>query len=320
MTASAWWRDFQLEGGVLHVRKTGARVPVEPGVIGEFLAWLRFYLEVELERRAHRGDGPRIWFAPDRPRPWYLIWPVVQLAGLRIAASPEAADLAMSFEDATVGEAPATALPAINQRCTDTSKTAVAHAFERASGRAIAVDPRTHEGPLVEKGEANGVHDGRIVDGPCAPVPGKAYQRLIDNLAPDGLVEDLRCPTVGGEIAAVFVKRRPAETRFANSNAAVRRLDPSAVFSDNERALIARFCEELGLDWGGLDVLRDRRDGQIWIVDANKTDMGPPTALPLADKLSTTRAIAARFRQYCDVIITDAPETTHERHPLYSRL
>lgn len=307
MAARAWWRDFQLEGGVVHVRKTGARVPVEPGVIGECLAWLRFYLEVELERRAHPGDGPRLWFAPDRPRPWYLIWPVVQLSGLRIAASPETADLAMFFEDATAGDAPASPLPAINHRCIDTSKTAVAHAFERAGGRAIAVDPRRHAGPMVEKGEANGVHDGRIVDGPCEPVAGKAYQRLVDNLAPDGLVEDLRCPTVGGQIAAVFLKRRPAATRFANSNAAVRRLDPDAVFSGQERALIARFCEELGLDWGGLDVLRDRRDGQIWIVDANKTDMGPPTALPLCEKLSATRAIAARFRHYCDALITDAP-------------
>ncbi len=306
MAASAWWRDFQLEGGILHVRKTGARVPVEPGVIGECLAWLRFYLDVELERRAHSPSGPRIWFAPDRPRPWYLIWPVLQLAGLRITDTPDEADLAMFFEDATDGDPPSGPRPTINGRCSDTSKTAVAAAFERASGRAIAVDPRSHDGPMVEKGEANGVHDGRVVEGPCEPVAGKAYQRLVDNLAPDGMVEDLRCPTINGEIAAVFLKRRPVDARFANANAAVRRLEPDAVFSKQERELIARFCKELGLDWGGLDVLRDRRDGEIWIVDANKTDMGPPTALPLADKLSTTRAIAARFRHYCDALITDA--------------
>ena len=304
MAASAWWRDFQFDGRVVHVRKTSARVPVEPGVISECLAWLRFYLDVELERRAHPPNGPSIWFSPDRPRPWYLIWPVVQLARLNIAASPQDANLAMFFEDATDGEPPASNLPTINRGCPDTSKSAIGAAFERASGRAISVDPRTHHGLMAEKGEANGVHDGRVVLGPCEPAAGKIYQRLIDNVADDGLVEDLRCPTVGGEVAAVFLKRRPEATRFANANAAVRRLDPAEVFTDEDRALIARFCQELGLDWGGLDVLRDRRDGRIWIVDANKTDMGPPTALPLADKLSTTRAIADRFRHYCDTLIT----------------
>jgi hypothetical protein len=307
MAASAWWRDFELNGTVLHVRKTGARVPIEPGVIGEFLAWLHFYLEVELERRALNADGPRIWFSPDAPRPWYLIWPAVQLAGLRIARTPDAADLAMFFEDRTAGEPPRADLPVINAHCPDTSKSAVGRAFEQASGRALSVDPASATGPLVEKGEANGVHDGRVVEGPCPALEGKSYQRLIDNLAVDGLVEDLRCPTVEGDVAAVFLKRRPVETRFANANAEVRLLDADTVFTDDERALIKRFCKALGLDWGGLDVLRDTRDGQLWIVDANKTDMGPPTALPLRDKLAATRAIGARLRQYCDRLIEDPP-------------
>ncbi len=306
MAASAWWTDFELNGTVLHVRKTGARVPVEPGVIGEFLAWLHFYLEVELERRAATADGPSIWFGPDAPRPWYLIWPAVQLAGLRIAKTPEEADLAMFFEDRTTGAPPNVARPVINARCPDTSKTAIGRAFEAATGRALSVDPTQHDGPLVEKGEANGIHDGRVVDGPCPRLDGKSYQRLIDNLADDGMVEDLRCPTVGGEVAAVFLKRRPVSTRFANANAEVHLLNANAVFTDEERALIRRFCAELGLDWGGLDVLRDRRDGQLWIVDANKTDMGPPTALPLRQKLAATHAIGSRLREYCETLIKDS--------------
>jgi hypothetical protein len=46
------------------------------------------------------------------------------------------------------------------------------------------------------------------------------------------------------------------------------------------------------LDWGGLDVLRDRADGRLYVVDVNKTDMGPPIALPWADKLRATRLMA----------------------------
>jgi hypothetical protein len=114
------------------------------------------------------------------------------------------------------------------------------------------------------------------------------------------MVEDLRCPTVDGEIAAVFLKRRPAATRFANANAEVRMLAPDQVFNAAERALIAAFCHGFGLDWGGIDVLRERSSGALWIVDANKTDMGPPTAVPLAAKLASARAIGARLRAYCE--------------------
>ena len=42
------------------------------------------------------------------------------------------------------------------------------------------------------------------------------------------------------------------------------------------------------LDWGGLDILRDRANGRLYVVDVNKTDM-PPLALPFRDKV---RAIA----------------------------
>ena len=301
MRARAWWRDFELHGGVVHVRKTGARVPVEPGVVGETLSWLRFHLAVEAERRSFRADGPRLWFAPDQPRPWYLVWPAVQLSGLRVARSVEEADIAFVFEDSTRGAIPAGhGLPIINARCADVSKSRVASVFEAVSGRRLSVDPAAWSGAMVAKSEANGAHDGRCLDGPQAPVAGLVYQRLIDTEASDGMVEDLRCPTVDGEVAAVFLKRRPAAQRFANVNAEVRRLDPERALSKEERALIRSFCRAFGLDWGGIDVLRERASGAIWIVDANKTDMGPPTALPLAEKLAAARDIGAQLRAFCE--------------------
>jgi hypothetical protein len=63
---------------------------------------------------------------------------------------------------------------------------------------------------MVAKSELNGAHDGRILTGPVQPDAGIAYQRLIDNCADDGCVEDLRCPTVNGEISVVFLKAPPA--------------------------------------------------------------------------------------------------------------
>ncbi|MFP4520150.1 MAG: hypothetical protein ACLFQ5_11925 [Oceanicaulis sp.] len=299
MPARAWWRDFSLEGGGVRVRKTGALVPVGPGVMGEVMAWLRFHLAVET--CARHADGPAIWFSPDTPRPWYLIHPVLRLAGLRCAARPETADLGFAFEDAALSATePHPGLPTINARCRDVSKSHVAAVFEQVTGRPLALDPARHDGAMVVKSERNGVHDGRILTGPQPAEPGLAYQRLIETVACDGLVEDLRCPTVGGDVPVVFLKRRPLQARFANTNAEVRRLAPQDVFSPEERAMISTFCAAMNLDWGGLDILRDRRDGRLWIVDVNKTDMGPPTALPLDEKLAAARTLALAFRAYAD--------------------
>lgn len=305
MTMTAWWRDFQLDGHVVQVRKTGARIPIEGGVVSECIAWLGYHIRIELERRRVKADGAKIWFTPDRPRPWYLIWPVLQMSGLRMAASPEAADLVFSFEDLTCVDRSDTGHRLhLNGSCLDTTKSRVASVFEAVSGRALAVDPQTWTGPLVAKSELNGAHDGQVVSGPVAPDPGLAYQRLIDTLAADGCVEDLRCPTVGGEVPVVFLKRRPVEDRFANHNTEVRLLDPDLVFTVEERDLIRRFCTAMALDWGGIDVLRDRQTGELWIVDVNKTDMGPPIALPMRDKLKATRALAAALRQHVDACLT----------------
>lgn len=308
MTASLWWRDFRFHGATVEVRKTGARVPLDAAVLQETAAWLAFHFRVEAERLGVPRRGPRLWFAPDRPRPWYLIWPVVQMAGLRIARRPQDANLGFCFEDLTTVDRPAAppGLRLINAGCLDTSKSRVASVFEAVSGRALAVDPAIHDGPYVDKSEANGAHDGVVRTAPTPAAPGRAYQRLIDTVAADGCVEDLRCPTVGGEIPVVFLKRRPVADRFANHNCDVQLLDPDAVFSAAERRLIKQFCAAFGLDWGGLDVLRDRMTGELWIVDVNKTDMGPPIALPLADKMTAVRRLAAHLRAFVDTAVTGA--------------
>ncbi|MCH8491160.1 MAG: hypothetical protein LAT81_14695, partial [Oceanicaulis sp.] len=248
-------------------------------------------------------DGPRIAFAPGAPRPWFLIWAAARLSGLRPAHGRDEADILFHFEDATQSaRLQGWAGPGINLQCADISKSHVARVFEDVFGRALIVDPQTFDGPYVDKSETNAAHDGQVRTGPSAPANGRCYQRLIDTVGPDGMAEDLRCATVGGEIAAVFIKRRPVSRRFENHNAEVRLTTPDAAFSADERAQISRFCTALRLDWGGLDVLRDRATGEIWIVDANKTDMGPPVSLPLNDKLTAIWRIAAHLRRHCDTL------------------
>jgi hypothetical protein len=307
MASSAWWNDFRYNNGTMHVKKTGAAVRLGPAVIGDFLNWCVFHGWVECARRTITSDGPKIWFTPDVPRPWYLIWPVMALSRARFARHAGEADIVFVFDDATwVPERSLPAhVPAINARCTDISKTRVAQVFEQVTGRALLCDPTAPGGPYVEKSEQNAAHNGRVLTTPQAPREDYTYQRLINNLDGDGNVLDLRCSIIGGEIVQVYLKRRPVERRFANSNTLVTLAEPSAVFTAVERAMIARFCAAMGLDWGGIDVLRDRDTGELWVVDVNKTDMGPTIALNLAGKITVVRRLARRLDAYLAARLQD---------------
>lgn len=224
-------------------------------------------------------------------------------ARLRVTCNAAAADAAFYFDDATIATQP----PPPTQRhfnfgCGDISKSRVARTFEAAFGYPLAIDPLNWCGPAVAKSEANGAHDGHIVDCPCPPVAGLVYQRLVDTVAADGFAGDLRVSCVGGVVINVVVKRRAAAARFLPPNATAVAAEPATIFSADERAGIARFCVAMGADWCGLDILRDRHDRRIYIVDLNKTDAGPVIALPLRGKLASTARLAAALRALVDPV------------------
>jgi len=298
-----WLRDFEFGLTGLTVRKTGARVPYSPSVIAQVTAWFRFFFAAQTIEPA--TPSFTIFFTPERARPWYLIWAVSRAAGAKLAKDASQADVVMQFEDATYSpnDPPTKLKPGVklvNFGCRDVSKTNVARACAAAFGNPLAVDPTTYVGPAVEKSEINAAHDGRIVQCPTQALPGRVYQRVVDNRMPSNmeLVEDLRTSTVGGKPICVFIKRRQVSKRFLNTNTEVLLRKPEEVFNQEELDQISAFTREIGLDWGGVDVLRDRADGRLYIVDANKTDMGPPIALNLPDKLVATRMLAKGFRNF----------------------
>lgn len=302
MTNRIWWSDFEYDDGAILVKKTGHRVPANLALLNDFFTWFSFYFFAQGWRTWRRLSGhkrPTIAFYPDKPRPWYFIWPVTHVSGAKLVSDPSEADIVFQFDDATqTDNTPPVTKPGatlVNFECDDVSKSRVEAAFAKVAGYELGVDPRTYEGPMVEKSELNAAHDGRIIEGPRDPVPGKTYQRLIDNEIEGGLVEDLRCCIVGGEPAVSFRKRRPLERRFMNENAEVLLDTPRNCYTPDEITVITAFAREIGLDWGGIDVLRDRASGKIYIVDANKTDMGPPIALNLGFKLRATRIMARAF-------------------------
>lgn len=286
MAGALWTSDLHFEGGRVRVRTTGADLAIDRGLLTDCFLWLGYYVPVRLLGfwAVLTRPGPKVWFAPDAPRPWYLLWLAATWGGVRFARSPKDADAAIFFEDQTVSRPPTCDLPRqFNFGCGDVSKSHVAAVFEQVFGYPLTVDPTSWTGLAVEKGEGNGAHDGRVVQCPAPALPGRVYQRLIDTVDGEHVV-DLRTPCVGGTPVLIFIKRRPVHDRFANYNSSVSLHRPMDLFSTDELATLQRFCATMNLDWGGLDILRDRADGRLYIVDVNKTDM-PPLRLPWLQKL-----------------------------------
>jgi len=290
----SWISDFAWTDGRLEVRKTGIRLPLNIDVLAEIASWglwLALLWPVAFVARLRRRTPLAIWFAPERPRPWYLVRAAAMWVGIDVGRRPDEAAAAFYFDDVTVG-VPESAGPlrGLNFGCADVSKSHVAAVFEAVFGYPLSVDALTTAGPMVEKSEKNGVHDGRIVEGPLSPRAGCVYQKLIDTAGDDGACRDLRTPCAGGEPVLVWIKVKPPGRRFAIQNRRATLHRPSDVFSPRELDLIRTFNARMGADWGGLDILRDRQDGRIYIVDLNKTDLGPLIALGWIDKFrSMTR-------------------------------
>ncbi len=285
----------------MHVKSTGVRFKNDWQLWADIWRWFTYYAFVRLHgfwARLTRPAGPRLWFAPHRPRPWYRLWAATVWGGMAFARSSDAADAAIYFEDLTVATPPAPQhARAFNFGVGDVSKSTVARVMEEAFGYPLAVDPATFVGEAVEKGEGNGLHDGRLVICPMAPVAGKSYQRVIKTEGEDGWAYDLRTACVGGRPVVVFLRQKPAAARFSIQNTSVVVKAPEEVFSAAELAQLQRFCAAMKLDWGGLDVLREHASGRLYVVDVNKTDTGPAVVLSWGDRARATTLLAEALRE-----------------------
>lgn len=286
--------DFEWSWRGVRVRETGAVIAFTPA-----LAWDVWcgghYIFRESLRRPASALPIKTAFEPRAPRPWYLLWGALRQAGLTQAAEP--ADLTIHFSDLTQVKTGSSDGRTLNGKCNDISKSHVAETFRAVFGYDLSLDPTQATAPFLEKGEENGIHDARIHQSPTPSVSGRVYQKLVDNRTDDGTVLDYRCPSVFGDIPLVFLKERPLNKRFANLNTRVRIASPADCFNEEERGQIKSFCAAMQLDWGGLDILRDAVDGRIYIVDVNKTDMGPPLALPIKEKLSAVKTLGQALRK-----------------------
>lgn len=250
----------------------------------------------------HRGLPPAVVVGPDLPSRRTTLYKVCRALSLELTNRPRPADrvaLYLRFEDVTEKQTPLPAhLPAgaWNARCTDIRKSTLDRHHEAVFGYGLAVDPLRHIGPLLEKGDGNALHDGRILQGPLPPDAvraDKVYQRVIANRVADGRPVDLRLVWLAGSTPIAYLKFKPEERRFTNETTHVETALPSEIFSADELRNVALLMERMGVDWAELDILRDANDQRIYVVDINPTPWGPPAALPAPAANAAIQAIAS---------------------------
>jgi hypothetical protein len=231
-------------------------------------------------RRRLAGERRAALVGPDAVRLPESLWKVLKVLGLRPVSTPRR-DVALAVHWSLATVSPPPMRPGmVNGGCLDIGKHRLEAAARAALGYGLAVDPTVACGPCVVKSDENARHDGRVVMTPVAsPVPGAVYQRLVDTADARGMLEELRVVVVAGAVPAVYLKRRPAADRFGHGAATAVLVRPDDVLDPPELAGVLRVCAHMGLDLGELDVLRDRRDGRVHVVDVNRTPWGPPRAL-----------------------------------------
>jgi hypothetical protein len=183
---------------------------------------------------------------------------------------------------------------AINAACLDVSKSRVDNTWASIAGYSIAVDPTATLERVVEKPEENGTHDGRLRRGPIPRRKGFVYQRLIDTRT-DGRIHSTRPVIIGDAIPVVIEFTREGPNWFYGVNHC-RVVRPQDAYTAFELSQLLAFAEQMGMDFGELDVFRDRHSGLIYVLDANRTSF-VPAHLSRADLRRCVRALVGPMRE-----------------------
>jgi len=196
-------------------------------------------------------------------------------------------------------------LKVLNMNCNDVSKEHVSAVFEEIFGYSLSVDPGTYSGKCVMKSNWNGLHVGEIIECPTTVRrEGFVYQKLLNNEVENGLVQDIRVPIFRNTIPFVYLKYRPVQERLVDRSHINRKIvmaEVSEVLSAEEVKHITQFFQKMGLEYGEIDVLRDRDDQRIYIVDVNNDPSGPPS--PLSDEHSR-RAIVRLAKAFEETFLS----------------
>ena len=171
--------------------------------------------------------------------------------------------------------------------------------FKEVFGYSLIVSPLEDNYLIIEKSEENAKHDGRIILSPISSHlidQSKVYQKVINNIYNDFAI-DYRVVWVKDEIVLTYVKYALKKDRFKSKTVYSKIEAVTKLFSKLEIKLIKSFCRNFQLDFGELDILRDRQTKKIYIVDVNKTAWGPPDKIKLQDGKKAIQLINKKFHQ-----------------------
>ncbi len=189
----------------------------------------------------------------------------------------------------------------INLHSRNIGKLHVDEIFHEVFAYSTRINPVEFTGKMVKKNDINAKHDGIIIQGPVEPdtiEEGYIYQILIDNEVDENLVKDYRVPVIGTVADFLYVKYRDKKIQFSSHATVKAELHAtSSVFSLEELEKLNRFCRRMNLEYGELDVLRNKADGRIYVVDVNNTPQGPNKKLSKSDRQLAIDKLAAAFQQ-----------------------
>lgn len=283
----------------------------ESGFLGKrtnFIAKIKdllFDIEVVIYSKAcyllaisKNGFKPKIALCyPEIPKTYHILFSILHKLGYKITSDINSkADIAIVFSDTTIRKEDSILTEfskknkVINIACNDISKEKVERIFKETFGYGIGIDPKIYKGKCVRKSNLNGKHDGKIINCPAEPEEGYVYQKIINNQ--DGnIVTDFRVIIMNNSIPLILKRYRNVDDRFDR----IKKSSPVNLddcLNQKEINKILLFCKKFGLDCGELDILRDRADNKIYIVDVNNT----PATLRMGKHISR--------REYYSVFLT----------------
>lgn len=243
---------------------------------------------------------------PDFPSKKTTIFKIARKLGYRLTNKPlNHADIVIYFDDITSAEAN---LPTelvkdrnvVNIHCTDISKVKVDQIHLSVFGYNTFINPVTYSGIAVQKSDINALHDGKMIQCPITDtVDDKSvYQVLIDNTFNDELVMDYRVPVYNGTIPILYCKYKSMAKRFTNDVTFSELVaDVNSVFSREEEEGIIAFTQKMKVEFCELDILRNKTDGKIYIIDVNKTPYGPPAGLKKEEHEMAVDLLSKTFQE-----------------------
>ncbi len=250
----------------------------------------------------HAFSLPVIVAYPDFPSKKTTLFKIANRLGYRLTnKTVKSPKVVVYFEDVTHGSSddlrglyPSAKI--LNEGCTDISKKKVDAVHLEVFGYNTFINPLKYIGNAVRKSDTNALHDGEIIQCPVSSMDEKSvYQVLIDNTHNEEYVLDYRVAVVGESVVLAYKKFKRHAVRFTNEVSYAEMHNAQTLFSNEELQNIIAFAKAMGADFCELDVLRNKANNSVYIIDVNKTPYGAPSGLPKMDAAIAVEELSKAF-------------------------